>query len=894
MTERTVKTSLIANVTGYVQGMEKAAAKTRELGSEAEKLAQKKEAFGELGQAGLAIGALAAAGVAVAVKKFADFDQAISNVRAATQETAGNMGLLREAALEFGESSVFTATESANAIEELGKAGVATADILGGALKGSLDLASAGQLGIARAAEIAAITLKQFQLEGSDAGRVADVLAAAAGKSLGSVDDLANGLKFVGPVANAMGVSLEETAGVLALFAEQGIIGEQAGTSLRGMLSSLTSPSKLAKAEIEALGITLYDSQGAFLGIENAAGQLQGAYAGMTDQQRDFSLGVLFGNEQITSARVLYQAGAEGVAEWSAAVDDSGFAAEVARDRLDNLKGDVEQLGGAFETALIGSGSGANDVLRFMTQAATDAVSAFNNLDPAAQRASLGIGAVVAGAGLTVGAIFTAIPKIAEFNAALATMGPRAQFAGKMAAGLAKGMVAIAAAGVAIAVLDKMANAANGAALSVEEVSSALLDGELDAAFEDVGRGASDFNGALELLLSNDWDKAFNRFMSDSVLATMGLTDAVTDSRAAFDSVGTSLAGLVSSGSGERAAELFDELAVKAAEQGVSTDELLDLLPQYRDALAGVSNEQKLAAESTDGTTASVEGMESAAAEAEQAVADLSDTIRNFGSAQLDVNSAQRGFEQAVDDATQALIDNGATIDLNTEQGRNNQAAIDDIASSTNEYAAALYDQNGSLGEASAALAAGREKYIAASVGAGIAREQAELYADALFATPDSITTQAILTGVQQAETELLNFITRSNGRRISIGVGTRLQAGDRIANANGNMHSYANGGFAPGIFSGGTPLYKFAEPETRWEAFISGKPGEEQRNLGIWAEAGRRLGATSGGGGQVNVTVSSKGGIDLLKYVDVQVDQGVRARGESGRMTIENGKKAF
>jgi TP901 family phage tail tape measure protein len=79
---------------------------------------------------------------------------------------------------------------------------------------------------------------------------------------MGSVEDLANGLKFVGPVAASMGVSLEETTGVMALFAQQGIIGEQAGTSLRGVLSSLTAPSAQARSEIERLGLSIYDSEG--------------------------------------------------------------------------------------------------------------------------------------------------------------------------------------------------------------------------------------------------------------------------------------------------------------------------------------------------------------------------------------------------------------------------------------------------------------------------------------------------------------------------------------------------------------------------------------------------------------------------------------------------------
>jgi 23S rRNA pseudoU1915 N3-methylase RlmH len=97
MTDRTVKVSLIAQVTGYIQGMEKAAAATKATGTEAEKLAQKKEAFNQLGNAALAMGAVAAAGVAIAIKKFADWDAQMSQVQTLSHATADDMDKLRDA-----------------------------------------------------------------------------------------------------------------------------------------------------------------------------------------------------------------------------------------------------------------------------------------------------------------------------------------------------------------------------------------------------------------------------------------------------------------------------------------------------------------------------------------------------------------------------------------------------------------------------------------------------------------------------------------------------------------------------------------------------------------------------------------------------------------------------
>jgi TP901 family phage tail tape measure protein len=400
MVDRTVKVSLVASVNGYIDGMNRAQRATRELSNDAQaKLAAQREAFTAVGRSALAVGVLAVAGVALAIKKFADFDQAMSSVAAVTQETTENMALLRAAALDAGGRTIYTATEAANAIEQLGKAGLSTADILGGALAGSLSLAATEQMDVARAAEITATTLKQYGLAGTDASHVADVLAAAAGKALGSAEDLAQGLKFVGPVAASMGVSLEETAGALALFADRGLVGEQAGTSLRGVLASLTSPSHQAGVELQYLGVHLYDAQGNFAGLANVAEQLSRVYSDMSDEQRDASLGLIFGNAQVTAARVLFDAGGAAVQRYTDEVNDAGYAARVAGDRMDNLKGDIEKLGGAFDTALIQTGTGANDVLRQLTQSATFLVDTVGGLPTPVLAAGLAVGRVHGGAG---------------------------------------------------------------------------------------------------------------------------------------------------------------------------------------------------------------------------------------------------------------------------------------------------------------------------------------------------------------------------------------------------------------------------------------------------------------------------------------------------------------
>jgi len=751
---RTVKVSLVSEVNGYITGMDAAAKRTRTLGTEAEKLAQKRDAVNALGQGLFAIGTVAAAGVGIAVAKFAEFDAAMSGVQAATHESTENMGALRQAAIEAGASTVFSATESANAIEELSKAGLNTSDILSGGLSGSLDLASAGELGVARAAEIASTALQQFQLDGSETSHVADVLAAGAGKAMGSVEDLANGLKFVGPVAQSMGVSIEETTGVLALFAQQGIIGEQAGTSLRGVLASLTAPSGRAAEEIQRLGLSLYDSQGNFLGLQNAAGELSRAYGSMDMESRNASMGIIFGRETITAATALYQAGAEGVDEWTAAVDDSGYAAETARLKLDNLKGDVEALGGALDTALIQTGSGANDALRFLTQSATDSIDGFNGMDPAFQGVTLGLAGTVAAVGTAGGAFLLAVPKVVEFRNAVDQMGPAAQRTGRAVGVLTKGLGVAAGALAAAQVLDKLTASSDAAAASVEQTTAALLTSDTGDLFSGLGRDVDTFTEGLELMKGTGFDSWIERAGSNlnGIFAGGTLSDQVSETRNQFDAMGQSLAQLANSGEGERAAQIFDTLVHSAEAEGYTREQLTELMPAYADALAKVNNEQTLAAEGSDLATKALVSLAGGAEGAAEEVEDLAATIEGFGALVLDVRSATRDYEAALDDLAASITENGTTLDVTTEKGRANEAALDAVAKSTLELSSATYEQTRSQEDASTVIQGGRDRLIEMLGQLGITGQAASDYADKLGLIPKNVDSAVTTSGMQEAQ----------------------------------------------------------------------------------------------------------------------------------------------
>jgi TP901 family phage tail tape measure protein len=317
---------------------------------------------------------LVAAGIGYAAYRGAEFDSAMSQVQAASQASASEMSQLRDAAVDLGSKTQYSAEEAAQGITEMAKAGVQTADILGGGLAGALNLAAAGQISVAEAAETGATALSVFKLEGSQMSHVADLLAAGAGKAQGSVSDLGQALNQSALIASQTGLSVEDTAGALALFASNGLIGSDAGTSFKTMLQALTPNSNQAAKAMEAIGFSAYDAQGNFVGLESVADQLKDGLSGLTEEQRANTLETIFGSDAVRAAAVLYKEGANGVTEWANKVNDSGYAQRQAAQLTDNLKGDLERLGGAFDAAATSAGSNLQGPLREVVQLLTGLV----------------------------------------------------------------------------------------------------------------------------------------------------------------------------------------------------------------------------------------------------------------------------------------------------------------------------------------------------------------------------------------------------------------------------------------------------------------------------------------------------------------------------------------
>lgn len=215
-------------------------------------------------------------GFAAAVKTTGEFDAAMSKVQAVSGATASDMALLRDKAKEMGETTKFSASESAEALNYMAMAGWKTEDMLGG-IEGVMNLAAASGEDLATTSDIVTDALTAFGYSAEDSGHFADILAAAASNANTNVSMMGESFKYAAPVAGALGYSAEDVAVALGLMANSGIKADQAGTSLRNMFNRMAKPTKESAEAMERLGIELYDDQGKMYSFRQIMEQLRGS-----------------------------------------------------------------------------------------------------------------------------------------------------------------------------------------------------------------------------------------------------------------------------------------------------------------------------------------------------------------------------------------------------------------------------------------------------------------------------------------------------------------------------------------------------------------------------------------------------------------------------------------
>ena len=370
---------------------------------------------------------VAAIGTA-ALLSAADFEQAMNVMQQVSGATEGQMASLQAQALQLGAETSFSAGEAAQAMLELSKAGLSASEV-SAAIGGTLDLAAAGGLGLAQAAEISANAVNVFGLGADQTTSIANMLAAAANASSVEVTDLAQGMQMAGSVFASSGQSVDSLTTALALMGNAGIAGSDAGTSLKTMLMRLSAPTDDAAATLADLGVQVYNADGSMRGFEGILGQLTTATAGLTDEQRNMALTTIFGADAIRAVNILTAAGVEGWDGMAAAVGKSGAATAVANARMSGMRGAIEYVKGSIDSFLIGTMLPFADSISGALRAVGDMVTAFGQLPAPVKNAALAItlavaavGPLLIGLGMMTGAIGSALPVLAAIAGAFAAL----------------------------------------------------------------------------------------------------------------------------------------------------------------------------------------------------------------------------------------------------------------------------------------------------------------------------------------------------------------------------------------------------------------------------------------------------------------------------------------
>lgn len=363
-------------------------------------------------------------GVGVAAAKVGgDFEEQMSRVKAISGATGDTFEQMKQQAIDLGAKTAFSAKESAAGMENLASAGFSAQEIMK-AMPGLLDLAAVSGGDVALASENTATALRGFGLEASEAGHVADVFARAAADTNAEVGDMGEALKYVAPVANSMGISLEETAAAIGIMSDAGIKGSQAGTTLRGALSRLARPTKAMQDTMDNLGVSFYGADGKMKPLKTQVELLKKAFEGLTPEQQQNALVTLYGQESLSGMMALIDKGPDSLGKLTKSLKDSdGAADDMARTMQDNMNSSIEQMFGAFESAAIVIQKILAPSIKKVADAISGLVEKFVSAPESTQRLVVAIGAIAIAIGPVLYALGMLVKAFQTMKVGLGVLG---------------------------------------------------------------------------------------------------------------------------------------------------------------------------------------------------------------------------------------------------------------------------------------------------------------------------------------------------------------------------------------------------------------------------------------------------------------------------------------
>lgn len=328
---------------------------------------------------GAAVVAAGAAPLAAMIGTAATFEQAMSKVKAITNSSNEDMARLNETAQQLGASTQFSATQAAEAMSYLGMAGWKTDQIIAG-MPGMLDLAAASGSDLATVADIVSDDLTAFGMSADQAGHMADVMAAASTNANTNVEMMGMTFKYAGAVAGALGYSLEDVSIATGLMANAGIKADQAGTSLRAIMTRLIDPPKDAATALDALGISAVNADGSVKPFRQTIMELREKFKGLSQSEKAQMASSIAGTEAMSGFLAVVNASDSDFDTLANAIDNADGASKKMADTMnDNAKGSAIQLESAIEGVSIAIGSIFLPTLAMIAGAMAQAVGSVAN-----------------------------------------------------------------------------------------------------------------------------------------------------------------------------------------------------------------------------------------------------------------------------------------------------------------------------------------------------------------------------------------------------------------------------------------------------------------------------------------------------------------------------------
>lgn len=896
MADRSTKVTLTAQVQGYLDGMEKAAKATRETGSEAEKLAQKTAAFETLGRGAIVAGGAMAVGLGIAAKAAIDWESAWAGVTKTVDGTPEQLASIEQGLRDMTAVLPASHAELAMVAEAAGQLGIETPNILA-FTKTMVDLGETTNL----TSDQAATSLARFMnVMGTSQEKVSNLGSALVDLGNNYATTEAEILEMAQRLAGAgvqIGLSEGQVLGLATSLSSVGIEAEAGGSAMSKVMIDIASSvdkggdrlamfAKVSGVSADSFAAKWKSDPGAALamfvsGLANA------------EAQGTSTLGVLedLGITEVRMRDALLRsasaadefAGAMGAG--NKAFDENNALTAEAEKRYATTAAQLTMMTNSVVDAAISIGETFLPALEAGADSISNLADFIGGL-PEPMIATVGwIGAIGAAVLLTSGVMMTAIPQVAKYRAALDDLNLSGGRLDKVMRGVGKAAGFAAAVGVIIALsreasvdVTELANSIERSAGATESLSNAAKAsanagwGELTAGLRETKVSADAVTEALAYAQERAEKGIFTsgRVNQGDLLSTISALKVMGDELSKL--AGSDLPKMQSQLSGladqfswtdaemwsfiENSPDLKKALEESAASMNLTTDKA-DLL---KIAFGKVG---PAASESGDEAKSSADQYVEAADAANElsgklmSLLDSYNELNGIGQNAEQTNAALQssfeGLQEYVANAQAGMEGYALSLDEGTAAGAANRAMLADHAGSVLANAQAQFElESATLGSEQAAanyeqrLSTGRQQIYDTALALTGNADAAQKLTDKVLAMPTAREVK-ILMETASAQAAIDNFIAANASKRINIAVGAGGTGGQVVGNANGGVYengvkAFASGGFEPGIYpytSGG--IHKFAEEYG--EAYISMDPARKQRSVGVWQEAGERLG---------------------------------------------------